>query len=218
MTNLNQIPGSMPGSVLVPRLVRCLLLDDSNFDRARIRRMARQTDLAIQMDEAECITQLSAAVQEERYDIVLIDYRLPIGDGMVALEHVMNSLRNKDAGKIMITGDGARQTAIKAMRAGCHDFLTKEEMNAKALREAIANALITSQRRKDLQQEVAAHEEAARHRRIIAIQDNNVDEKVVSLLRARKLNWPIDRFAELDATEVDNLLRELGDQGDNIIH
>lgn len=215
MINLNEIPGSFPGAVLVPRLVRCLLLDDSNFDRARIRRMARQMDFAVHMDEVDCIAQLTDAVKDERYDIILIDYRLPIGDGMVALEHVMNSPRNKDAGKIMITGDGARQTAIKAMRAGCHDFLTKEEMNAKALREAMANALTTSQRRKDLKQQIAEHEEIMRNRLIAAIQDDGVEEKVVSLMRARSLNRSADRLVEPD---VESLLSALDDQGDILIH
>jgi len=129
MLNANHTQTSFPGSMPLPREVRCLLLDDSNFDRARIRRLSKQTNMSIHIDEVDSIAQMDKAVEAENYDLIMIDYRLPVGDGMVALEHVMQSEHNKDAGKIMITGDGARQTAVQAMRAGCHDFLTKEEMD-----------------------------------------------------------------------------------------
>ncbi len=213
MLHLNETPTSFPGAVRVPRDVRCLLLDDSSFDRARIRRLARQTHLSIQMDEVDSIQQLSAAVMQTNYDIILIDYRLPVGDGMLALDHVMKSAQNRNAGKIMITGDGARQTAVKAMRAGCHDFIMKDEMSADALREAMVNALVTSQCRQNLRRQIAEQDEASRGSLITEIQDDEAQENVVSLLRARALSRPAELF---DPNDVEGLLAAL-DNGDDIV-
>lgn len=146
MLNVNQSQKSFLGALPVPRELRCLLLDDSTFDRARIRRMSKKTNLSIFLDEVDCIGKLATAVNAEPYDVILIDYRLPVGDGLLALQHTLQSTKNADAAKIMITGYGAENTAKEALNAGCHDFLVKEQMNVEALRKAMMKALTTAGR------------------------------------------------------------------------
>ena len=48
---------------------------------------------------------------------------------------------NRFAGKVMITGDESERAAVEALRAGCHDFLCKRQMDAEALHNAMVNAL-----------------------------------------------------------------------------
>jgi len=116
MLSAEENKSSFPGVPPIPHDIRALLLDDSNFDRARIRRLSQKTELSIHLDEVDSIEAMDIAVAKQNYDLILIDYRLPVGDGMEALHHVLSNDGNKDAGKIMITGDGARQTAMQAMR------------------------------------------------------------------------------------------------------
>lgn len=147
MLSESQTTHTVPADTLLPRAIRTLLLDDSTFDRARIRRISGATNLPIQLDEVGSIQEMEAAVRDEEYDLILIDYRLPIGDGMMALDHIHNTALNRNAGKIMITGNEALGTAVEAMRAGCHDFLCKDKIDIQTLRTAMLNALASAQHR-----------------------------------------------------------------------
>lgn len=138
------IQESEPNRAYVPQQIRALLLDDSTFDRARIRRLSKSTDLPLQMDEVGSLEELENAISATAYDLVLIDYRLPVGNGILALEKLKNHHLNNAAATIMITGNAQLEIAVAAMRGGCHDFLTKDQMTAKELRAAIVNAISAS--------------------------------------------------------------------------
>ncbi|MGB7241260.1 MAG: response regulator [Sulfitobacter sp.] len=122
--------------------IKTLLLDDNNFDRQRIRRMSLKTDLPIEIDEVDSIETMKQAVKAVSYDLVLIDYRLPVGDGLTALDAIHSGALNKDPGTIMITGESKVETAVSAMKRGCHEFLAKDDMNTDALRAAMMNAMV----------------------------------------------------------------------------
>ncbi|MEH6644618.1 response regulator [Sulfitobacter sp.] len=124
-----------------PNAIKTLLLDDSRFDRARIRRMSRETQLMLDLKEVCDIPELKAAVAAAAFDLILMDYRLPQGDGLDVLSHIQNSQLNRGAATIMITGDGDMETAVTAMRNGCHDFLTKDTMTPDQLRFAMVGAM-----------------------------------------------------------------------------
>ncbi|MEM7521693.1 MAG: response regulator [Pseudomonadota bacterium] len=124
-----------------PRMIRVLLLDDSTFDRARIRRLSQRTALALDLEEVSSIAQLDRLVAEAHFDVALIDYRLPEGDGIEALNVLRRQKHARAVGKVMITGDGGPRTADKALKAGCDAYLAKEDMTADALRHAILDAI-----------------------------------------------------------------------------
>lgn len=214
-------PSSITSTIPVPREIRALLLDDNNFDRARIKRLSRKTNLSIRMDEVDSIAQLDEAVARENYDLILIDYRLPVGDGMEALDHVLQNDMNKDAGKIMITGDGARRTAIEAMRGGCHDFLTKEEMDVAALRQAMLNALTAASQQQAQVAQAAYQKEIIRQGLVAAMQDSEVQGNVISIVRQQMLHGDMGRAAgdrRLLESDMDALLAALNDEDEFIFH
>lgn len=203
-----------------PNAIRTLLLDDSNFDRARIRRLSRQTDLTIEMDEVDSIEKMENAVRSNRYDLILIDYRLPVGDGMVALDRLQQDPRNRDAGKIMITGDAAVGTAVQAMRSGCHDFLTKEDMDANALNTAMRNAITVARQRQNMMQ-VEYQREIIKQGLLAALMDSDIQGNVVSLVREQLNKTPPDHpqlsnFADL--TEVETFIATFSDEDEFIFH
>lgn len=199
--------------------IRALLLDDSSFDRARIRRMSAKAEMPVQLDEVGSIEELDRAVQAEKYDLILIDYRLPVGDGMQALDHILGTPRNRDAGKIMITGDGAVDTAVRAMRGGCHDFLTKSEMTAEALSQSMNNALTVARER--VMSEASYQHEMIRQGLIAALTDETVTGNVVSLVQQQMLKTRPDRpilMNQMDAGDVDALLAGFDDEDEFIFH
>ena len=202
-----------------PVAIRALLLDDSSFDRARIRRLSAKSRMPIQLDEVGSIEELDHAVQTEKYDLILIDYRLPVGDGMEALDHVLQAPKNRDAGKIMITGDSAVYTAVRAMRGGCHDFVSKSDMDAEVLNNAMSNA-ITLARERTMSQAQYQHE-IIRQGLLAALTDETVTGNVVSLVKEHLGNTQPDRpmfVNHMDPAAVDALVHGFSDDDEFIFH
>ncbi len=61
-------------------------------------------------------------VNDEDFDVVLLDIKMPEMDGMEVLEKIM---QNKDIPVIMISGHGTIETAVEALRKGAYDFIVK---------------------------------------------------------------------------------------------
>ena len=197
------------------------MLDDSSFDRARIRRLSRKADLDIELDEVGSIAELDHAVQTTRYDLILIDYRLPQGDGMEALDHVLQDPRNRDAGKIMITGNGSVDTAVQAMRGGCHDYLSKDDINSQVLNQAMLNAMALARQRQQMALQAEHQREVIRDGLIAALSDSQVAGNVVSMVREQLNQTTPDRpqlINVMDPGDVDLLLNGLTDEDEFIFH
>lgn len=216
-------PSAIESSLLsvppMPDGIKVLLLDDNNFDRLRIRRMSSKTDLCIQLDEVGSIAQLDDAVAKSPYDLILIDYRLPVGDGLMALDHVAQNALNKGAGKIMITGDGAKDTAVQAMRNGCHDFLSKEDMTADMLRAAMLNALTTARQQQTLIAQARQNQEIIREGLIEALNDPRVHNNMAAVVQKQlgMADNALDQ-AMMQAAEIETLLAGFAEEDEFNFH
>lgn len=62
-------------------------------------------------------------VDETAYDILILDVMMPKMDGLEVLQHVKE--RHPDVDVIMMTGLSEIQTAVKAMKLGAFDYLSK---------------------------------------------------------------------------------------------
>ena len=123
------------------KAVHALLLDDDEFDRRRICRMSDGLGLPITMHSVPTLETMERSMQENAYDLVLVDYRLADGDGFSALDMVQASSKNRNAATIMISGNGQIELAVAALKAGCSDFLPKQDISPESLRAAILQAL-----------------------------------------------------------------------------
>jgi len=62
-------------------------------------------------------------LERQAMDVVITDYRMPGADGVYVVEQAR--LRNPLVAVILVTAYGEIDLAVKAMKAGAHDFLTK---------------------------------------------------------------------------------------------
>lgn len=212
---------SVPAQVSMPRDIRALLLDDSNFDRARIRRLSQKTGLSIHLDEVDSIDAMDRAVAQANYDLILIDYRLPVGDGLMALDHIQRNDLNRDAGKIMITGNGAVDTAVQAMRGGCHDFLSKDNINETVLHEAIMNAMAAAHQRRTMEIQLVQNQDIMKAGLIRALNDDELRENVVTMFRQEfEAMAAMNRLglSDLSRSEIDALLVGFNEEDEFIFH
>lgn len=199
--------------------LQVLLLDDSRFDCQRIRRLAAKADFPVELDDVNSIDAMDRAVQKKAYDLILIDYRLPVGDGMEALDHVLQAPKNRDAAKIMITGNGAMETAVQALRRGCHDFLSKADLDADMLHTAMMNALTLAGQRQEIQQHV--QREALHEGLVSALQDKRVRDNLATLIRQQVGQTgpaAATQIAGLPSYEFDLLIAGLNETDEFIFH
>ena len=90
---------------------------------------------------AENIHSAQALLKENEFDICLTDMRLPDGDGLELLKTIQET--RKKIPVIVITAHGSTDIAVKAMKYGAFDFLTKP-VDLKVLRQLVKNALKAS--------------------------------------------------------------------------
>lgn len=205
-----------------PKAIQALLLDDSTFDRARIRRMSGNTNLKVDLIEVSNISDMEDAVAKHAFDIIMIDYRLPQGDGLDVLAHIQQSDLNSSAGTIMITGQGDTQTAVTALRKGCHDFLTKDAMTADYLRQAMIGAIEAAKKRRDLGVQIWHQNEIIRKGFAAALKDPDIQETLVALFRDqfKGMRAPTQAatFGAEDHSELDALLASVDDNDEFIFN
>jgi two-component system response regulator RegA len=116
------------------RIETALLIDDdfafrTTFQSALRRRGVRARTSAT-ADEG------LVALQDESVDLIVIDHRMPHGDGLEALERYRRQC--PEAVIVMLTGHGDIPLAVAAMRRGADLFLTKPIEVDRVLREAEA--------------------------------------------------------------------------------
>jgi DNA-binding NtrC family response regulator len=72
---------------------------------------------------AASISEAEAMVTQELFDLMMLDIRLPDGDGQKFLEHV--AMLPERPLVVMVTGNGTIESAVACMRAGAFDYVMK---------------------------------------------------------------------------------------------
>lgn len=107
-----------------PGVIRVALVDDQALFRAGIRMViASQPDMAVVGEAGDGQAALSM-VRDTRPDVVLMDIRMPVMDGLEATAHL---LQDPDAPRIvMLTTFDLDEAAARAIRGGASGFLLKD--------------------------------------------------------------------------------------------
>lgn len=104
-----------------PETISILVVDDEFF----IRKLA-QRELALpgrEVATAATAAQAMKFASRQTFDVVLLDVRLPDGNGLRLLEYFRETL--PDVEVIMITGYSEVDSAVEAMKMGAYDYVTK---------------------------------------------------------------------------------------------
>jgi two-component system sensor histidine kinase/response regulator len=133
-----------------------LLIDDDKVDRTMVRRALERSGLTHVLVEAQDGMNGLCCAKEQTFDCVLLDYRLPDVD---ALELLTVLLSPEGGGQtvLMLTGEADQEVAVRLMRAGALDYLTKAEVTPSSLARAIRYAKV---RRELLDELTTARREA----------------------------------------------------------
>ena len=101
--------------------MKILIVEDDKINRIALKNAL--TKKGYQVDTAENGNEGGHKIQQENYDLVITDLKLPGFDGIKVLEIARE--KNKDCFVIVITGYATVETAVKALKLGAYDYLIK---------------------------------------------------------------------------------------------
>lgn len=115
---------------------KILVLDDEEIVRVSCQKCL--TPEGYDVDVAANGVEGLAMTENNRYDVILTDLKMPDMDGMEFLARVKE--RHPDTKVIMITGYSTVEHAVKAMRMGAYNYIEKP-FTPDALIDAVKEAI-----------------------------------------------------------------------------
>ena len=105
-------------------LLRTLIVDDSDDDAQLILRHLRSGGYEPRWERVDTQEAMTSALDREKWDIVLCDYKMPFFSSPAALKIIRD--RDMDIPFIMVSGAIGEDTAVAAMKSGMHDYIMKD--------------------------------------------------------------------------------------------
>ncbi|MBM3855032.1 MAG: sigma-54-dependent Fis family transcriptional regulator, partial [Verrucomicrobia bacterium] len=102
-------------------LEKVLVVEDDGTIRTLLH--AILTRHRLQVTVAENLAKATDLLQRETFDLMMLDLRLPDGDGLLLLEQLATYPERPLA--VMVTGYGSIESAVACMRAGAFDYILK---------------------------------------------------------------------------------------------
>ncbi len=101
--------------------VKILIVDDEKSIRRTLREILEFEKYEV--DEAADGLECLVKVKRTKYDVIILDIKMPKMDGMEALERIQTL--TPDTPVIMISGHATIDTAVEAVKRGAFDFISK---------------------------------------------------------------------------------------------
>ena len=102
---------------------RLLIVDDVAENRAALSR--RFEKRGFEIVEADCGTEALRLVQEQTFDVILLDMMIPDMNGIEVLRRIRETFSASLLPVIMVTYDSRAEDVIEAMKIGANDYLTQ---------------------------------------------------------------------------------------------
>jgi PAS domain S-box-containing protein len=119
--------------------VTILMVDDDEVDRMAVRRALNAAGIKINWSESHNCTQAILALQQQEFDCVFLDYRLPDGDGLSLVQQIRGL--GITTPLVVLTGQGDEQIAVQVMKAGASDYLSKDKISPQALYQTLRQTI-----------------------------------------------------------------------------
>ncbi|MFZ0961253.1 MAG: response regulator [Terriglobia bacterium] len=120
--------------------LRLLQVEDSESDADMILRFLMQAGFEVTSQRVEDAAGLRQALEDAAWDVIIADYHMPGFDAPGALRILQE--RGCDIPCIVVSGKMGEDIAVKMMKSGAHDYLTKNNLTrlAPAVERELAEA------------------------------------------------------------------------------
>jgi len=141
---------------------KVLIVDDDEIDRISVRRALKTANLTVDSVEAWDCKSAIAILEQQNFDCIFMDYRLPDQNGLVLVRDIRQ--RGIRIPLVVLTGQGDEQIAVELMKAGASDYLPKSKISAEALARILHNAVRIYRAEQDAEIAKQQREQLARQR------------------------------------------------------
>ena len=127
-------------------MIKILIIEDEEPIRRVLLRILTEEDSSYEVHQAFDGKDGLKKINNNNYDLILCDIKMPRMDGIEVLESIKAS--NKTLPFIMLTGHGNVSTAVEAMKLGAYDFISKPpDLNRllNSVRHALENKNLVSE-------------------------------------------------------------------------
>jgi len=114
-----------------------LMVDDDSAIRRQLRGVLE--DEGHTTADAATAADAYAALERQRFDVVLLDIRMPGESGLDALTRIRELA--PDTAVVMVSGEGSIENAVKAGQRGAFDFIEKPIRDPEGLLDTLAEAV-----------------------------------------------------------------------------
>lgn len=124
-------PLPSPLILAMEETVTILMVDDDEVDRMAVCRALKSAGIKMNWSESNNCASAIALLQQQEFDCVFLDYRLPDGDGLSLVQQIRGL--GISTPLVVLTGQGDEQIAVQLMKAGACDYLSKDKISPDAL-------------------------------------------------------------------------------------
>jgi PAS domain S-box-containing protein len=199
--------------------LRVLVVEDSEDDMLLMLRELRRGGYTLDFVRVETPAQMQAALDRQPWDLVIADYTLPEFSGLEALK--LLQAQQQDWPFIIVSGTITEETAVAAMKAGAHDYITKT--NLARLLPAIERELRETSERKLAEQKIreqAALLDIASDAIFVRDLDHRIlywnqgAERLYGWQAAEAIGQKANELLHSNAVQVSDMMQTLFDQGE----
>ena len=119
---------------------RVLIVDDDSIDREMVKRYLSKCEQKFEISEASSVDEGLALFDEQSFDVILLDYRMPQKDGIEMILELKTHTRGYGSAIIMMSSAKDEELITASLEAGAQDFIPKSELNDRQIIRAITNA------------------------------------------------------------------------------
>lgn len=124
---------------MMEEIIKILVVEDDEVDRMAVSRALKKSGMAVEMSTATDCTSALSYLNQQNFECVLLDYRLPDGNGLALVQEIRKA--GLTVPLIVLTGQGDEQTAVDLMKSGASDYLPKSKLSAQTLARSLRNAV-----------------------------------------------------------------------------
>lgn len=105
--------------------MKALIVDDSRSMRAIVARFLRDIGIVDVMQAGDGQEAIEILEGSDPPDIVLVDWHMPVMDGLEFVANVRRQERWRNMSIMMVTTESEQDQIVRALAAGAHEYLMK---------------------------------------------------------------------------------------------
>ena len=121
-------------------IIKILLIEDNPGDARLLQELLKDViSLQFQMEQIDCLSRGIQRLNEQAFDVILLDLSLPDSQGLATFVQLQRQVR--DVPIVVITGLNDETLAVRAVQEGAQDYLVKGQVSSDMLARSIRYAI-----------------------------------------------------------------------------